>query len=465
MKLPRFLQHPPHTLLYITEAKTFRFDTDRKGVIKGDLSVLDIDCEKPGRLPAALERIIAQSPPLGRKVWLLYARLDTHTLSLPSLQVEGIEQEFLEQALQFEYEAMTGKTAGKSRLAHQFLGADEDMSHFWIHLIAQETLTGIAAVLKKAGSSLGGLAHPGGLPVLLSGGNEASWLRIECWSSSVFTLAKSPDQGLTLQILHKEQHPQWQDEIAHWLLEIGPVDKTESVLNNQIEYIPATETSYRLSPDQSLIFWAGLWAQHLLDSGSPMVPLLSPKTPVNRELMYMAGSGTAAALLCASHFTWLLYQTHHYDYETEQLRQAEKDIKSYRDSVNKNQDEIAKLAQQITTVASHAETIPKALAGFKTRPAVLLQKLSEGSPEDLVIEDIQTAERQLQISGVSLQAHLPNALANRLEAPLQALGWRVSPPTKKDLGLFESGGPWHFAIVIDDTGLQGFSETTAQVAP
>jgi hypothetical protein len=456
MQLPQFLKRPPYTLLYITEVKTFRIDTDRKGIIKGELKILEIACEKPGKLPAALEQIIAESEPLGHKVWILYARLDTYELSLPSVQVEGVENEVLEQALQFEYEALTGNSISKSQLAYQFLGTDDDMSHFWINLLASETLSDLMAVLKKNRSGLGGVGHPGGLPLLLSGGNVANWLRVECWPTTVFALAKTPERGFSLHILHKEQNTHWQEEINHWMLETGSVDKSEAIMNNQIEYIPETDENYRLTLDSALIFWLGQWAQHLIEDEGAGIPLLNKKTGINKELVYMVGSGAGALFLCVSHFTWMLYQTNQYEYEFKQLTRAEKDLKSFRDGMTKNQDELAALKKDIATLGGNVDVIPKALAALKKRPAELLKNLAESSPADIVIEDIKLSDRQLAVTGVSMISGLSNQLASAIDQPLAAIGWKVNSPTKKDMGLFAEGGPWSFEILIDDAGLKGF---------
>jgi len=108
MKLPFKQSRPAHSLLYITEAKTFRIDTDRRGVMQGDVTVTELRCDSANSLPAALTELFAESAPLGKTVWILYARLNTYLLNLPSVQVEGVETEVLEQALLFEYESLSG---------------------------------------------------------------------------------------------------------------------------------------------------------------------------------------------------------------------------------------------------------------------------------------------------------------------------------------------------------------------
>ena len=465
MQLPSFSKRPPHTLLYITEAKTFRIDTDRKGVMAGDVQVIEAKCESASALPSAIDSIISLSPPLGKTVWILYARLNTYHLTLPAVQVAGVEEEILQQALQFEYEALTGNSLSNSQLAYHFLGTADEMSSYWINIIATESITDLMANLKKASCKLGGLTHPGGFPGLLSGTDDASWLRVECWPNAVFALAKNPEQGFNLQIFPTGEDSGWQEQVDHWMLETGSVDRSEAIMNNQLEYIPATDENYHLTLDGALIFWMGQWAQHLIVEEDANIPLLNKKTNINMELVYMVGGGVAALLLCGSHALWMVYQTNEATYQFEQLSKAEKDLKTYRDGLNKNRDKLTELRKQVDTIGGNINVIPNALKGLQQRPAELLKHLAEDSPEDLVIEEIKLDGHKIIISGVSLQATLGNILAGNIEAPLAKVGWKVNPPTKKEMNIFDNGGPWSFEMVIEDLGLEGFVEQELLLSP
>ena len=161
MQLPSFTKRPPYTLLYITEVKTFRIDCDRNGVMLGEIEVIDAYCESASALPIAIDDVLMLSSALGKKVWILYVRLNTFQLTLPAAQVENVDDEILQQALQFEYEALTGNSLTNNQLAYQFLGTDDEMSSYWLNIVAKETLTDLTAKLKKASCKLAGLTHPG----------------------------------------------------------------------------------------------------------------------------------------------------------------------------------------------------------------------------------------------------------------------------------------------------------------
>ncbi len=457
MHLPKFFKRPAHTLLYITEAKTFRIDTDRRGVINGDILVIDCPCESANAIPGCLDSIFNDSTPKpGRKVWLLYARLTTYALTLPSVQIEGVDNAILEQALQFEFEGLTGQSVSNSFLAHQYIGAADEMSTYWINLVAKETLTKTKEILKKKHCSFAGLTHPGGLPFLISGTESPSWLRIECWSDSVFALAKTPELGLSLQIFHTAQNPKWQDEVDHWVLDTGAVDKSEAIMNNKIEYLPNTDENYRLSLDGALVFWLGLWAKHLVADDTIDVPLLNPQKSVNKDLLFMAGGGITAALLCAGHFTWNLYLRNDFQFQTEALSKAEKYSLDLRKNLNTERDKANQLRQETALVETNIDSIPLAIAGLQQRPVKLLLTLANNTPADLVIEQIEQEDDAIIISGVSLLPQLVNQLTSAIEADVIALGWKPSTPTKKDMAIFAQGGPWNFIYKLQDMGLEGF---------
>lgn len=100
IKLPALSKRPAHTLLFITEVKTFRVDVDKAGVLFGNAEMTAAVCPSPAKLADCVNTIAANSRPFGHKVWLLYVRLPITLLSIPSMQVEGVDEATLMQALQ-----------------------------------------------------------------------------------------------------------------------------------------------------------------------------------------------------------------------------------------------------------------------------------------------------------------------------------------------------------------------------
>ena len=456
-----FFKRPAHTLLYINNQQVTRLDADRKGVMKGELEIFAAYCESSGSLPQVIDNFIEQTPnPLGRKVWIVYSRLNSSQLSLPSVQVEGVSAEILEQALQFEYEALTGETLTKSQLAYQFINEADEMSNFWINTLANDTLTRLVEVLKDGGCQLAGLTHTGGLPNLLNKEKVSHWLKLEYWANAIFAVSKNPEQGLQLQIFQPQQNRHWQAEVDAWLAEMGKVEKSEALVTSaEMEFLPNIDNTYHLIPDADLSLWMAEWLLHFVGENAQGIPLLNPKQNVNKELFYMMGGGIMALLLCGGNLTWIMYKTNDYTFQAETLEKSKKDSEAARKGLTTNQTELKKLQTKKRLLEKNIHAIPEAIAALKHRPAKLLKILARHSPDDLLLENITLQEQHIVISGVTLQAQLSNQLADMIDEPLADLGWKVSSPDKKSLNLFGADhGPWSFEIMIDDKGLDGFSK-------
>jgi cell division protein FtsB len=450
---------PAYSLLYLTGNKICRLDCDRKGQLLGKLEILDIPCETSAGLPNAIEKLTLQiTEPLGKKCWILYSHLHTHELSLPEAQIAGVDKNVINQALQLEYESLTGEMLKNSQLSYHFLNTVDEVSHFWVNLIATDTLTKIMDRLQKAKSSLAGLTHAGGLPQLLTKGEAASWLKLEYWPDSVFALSMNPEQGLNLQIYHLQQNSHWQEELKHWLLERGNVEQSEALMTNTVlEKNPYVVHSYALIPSDSLQSWMESWLHYLVVKEGVGIPLLQQQVNVNKEMLYMVGSGVAALVLCGSHAGWMAYQTQSYQTQTQQLTNIKQQMDGLQASVKTDKEKLEKLQKEQTHLNDNAKSIPKAMAALKQRPAMLLKIIALHSPEDVVIEDIKQKDRLLIITGVALRAELSNQLATMIEQPLAEMGWKVSAPNSRNLAVFNKGqGPWEFELTLEDLGLKGF---------
>jgi hypothetical protein len=232
LKLPKLNRRPSHTLLFVTEVKTFRIDTDRKGQLLGDLETIELGCKSSTRLAASLSKIAEQTTPLGSKVWLLFLRLPLLFLSVPALQIQGVDEATLIQALQYESEGMTGLSSQDKQLAYHYLKTEHDMADFWAVQIEQLLLDDLIKVLKKNNARFGGLLHPGALPHALFDSKAEDWVRIEAWSNQILALYRHDDH-LDMQV-YSYDNKHWQVELEHWLEERIPLPETEILLNNRL---------------------------------------------------------------------------------------------------------------------------------------------------------------------------------------------------------------------------------------
>jgi Tfp pilus assembly protein PilN len=459
IKLPALSKRPAHTLLFITEVKTFRVDVDKAGVLFGNAEMIATPCPSLAKLAECVGAVAANSRPFGRKVWLLYARLPITLLSIPSMQVEGVDEATLMQALQFELEGLTGQSSLDMQLAYRLLSNKDEMSSYWVSQINQLHFEDVQQAVKKAGSTLAGLLHPAGLPLSLSLENpeRQDWLRMECWPTQLAALRNHPEHGFNIRLFSFDSR-HWHTELEHWLAEQGAVEYSETLLNNKIELLPDTAFNLHLNDVEHVADWLLVWASVLSKKDLSAVPVLRYQSKINKDMLLMASGGSVALLICAGHLSWHLYQTKHFAAEFAALQKVETSITAQRTKLSTEQDKRDKLKAKIDKLKGDSEILPRLIKGLQHRPARLLESLARGRPENLLVESIAVDKDEVKISGISLDATSANELSNYLEKPLSALGWSIIAPTKKNMELFVDGGPWEFEIKLLDLGIDGFNK-------
>ncbi|WP_027158435.1 hypothetical protein [Methylobacter luteus] len=455
MKFPLFKKRPAHSVLFITEAKTFRVDVDKAGVLINEMATINVNCPTTAKLADCFGQIAGNGRPLGRKVWLLYMRLPIALLSIPSMQVEGVDEATLLQALQFELEGLTGQSAMDMQLAYHLLSNKDEMSTYWVSQINQLHFEDIHKAVKKTGSQLGGLLHPAAMPQSLANPAHEDWLRMECWSNQLVALRRHPDSGLSMQLFSFD-YRHWHTQLEQWLNEQGAAPHTETLLNNKIELLPETAYTLHLGNAERIPEWLALWAGTLVKKTPPPVPMLRYQSRLNKDLLLMASGGSVAVLICIGHLSWHLYQTRHFTQESEALKKVETSITALRKSMGGDRDKRDKLKTKLDKLKADSDTLPQMIKALQHRPSRLLAAVASGRPENLVLEEIIAENDDIKIRGISLDAVSTNKLAGYLELKLADLGWEILAPTKKNMNLLEDGGPWEFEIALRDKGIEGF---------
>lgn len=458
IKLPALSKRPAHTLLFITEVKTFRVDVDKAGGFFGNAEMIAAACPNSAKLAECVTAVAANSRPFGRKVWLLYVRLPITLLSLPSMQVEGVDEAALMQALQFELEGLIGQSSLDMQLAYQLLSNKDEMSSYWVSQINQLHFEDVQQAVKKAGSSLGGLLHPAALPLSIENPERQDWLRMECWPTQLAALRNHPEHGFSIRLFSFDSR-HWRTELEHWLAEQGAVEYSETLLNNKIELLPDTAFNLHLNHVEHVADWLLVWAGVLSKKDLPAVPVLRYQSKINQDVLLMASGGLAALLICAAHSSWHLYQAKHFTAEFTALQKVESSITALRTTLTAEQDKRDKLKAKIDKLKGDSETLPRLIKALQHRPAQLLDALARGRPEKLLVESIAVDKDEVKIKGISLDAISANELSNYLEKQLSALGWSVIAPTKNNMELFVDGGPWEFEIKLLDLGVDGFDKS------
>lgn len=460
MKLLKFKDRPAHTLLVVMADKSYRLDADKHGTALTELQEIDAGCALPAKLPGCIKGLADATGALGRKTWVLFAFLPMQLLTLPAMQVAGVKDDVLLQALQFELEGVTGQATAGQALAYRLFNAQDELNQYWLTYIDALTLEDVNAVLRKAGSTLGALLHPGGLSAYIGNPAQSAWLRIEAWPEQVLALSSVNGDSDMRSFAFDTRH--WQAALESWWSRAPGNTATETLLYNRIEVLPETQRVFHLHTVDDAALWLSLWAQTLIAQKTPPMPLLKPPPLFNYELAASIASGAAVLLLCLAHLLWNLKQTNYYEAETAQLKQTEQSMQALRKQITALQDEQTKLDAKLAKLRSDIEAIPKTLAALRQRPVKLLEALAQGRPQDLVVEEIASNQDAVTVKGVTLQAGLANQLSAHLETQLSGLNWQVAAPAKEDMHLFEGGGPWSFSLALQDQGLAASADKTRE---
>lgn len=317
---PNFGKRPAHTLLFVTDTKTFRLDVDKTGAPLGDVEPLEVGCPAPAKLADCIGQVAAGREPFGRKTWVLFARLPMAAIGMPTVQLEGLDEPSLVQALLFELERLSGQSMLDMQPAYRVLGDKDEMSAYWVCLFNRLQLEDADKAVKKAGSRLAGLLHPAALPAPLADAQAEDWLRLECWPTQLAAV-RSNGGGMSLQLFSFESR-HWRSHLEQWLAAQGDVGHTETLhsemlSNKSFELLPETGYTLNLGNVDTLEGWLVSWAGVLLQK-EPPVPVLRFASERNQDLLMVSGAAAALAI-CSGHLVWNLYQAKQFDDQVAKL--------------------------------------------------------------------------------------------------------------------------------------------------
>jgi len=457
VKFSNINKRPPHTLLFVTESLTFRADADRKGILQGEVETIEQGSKTAAHLAKAFAKIADSTGPLGRTVWILFMRLPAFLISVPTMQVRDVEPALLAQALQFEAEGITGMSALETKVAFGFLQAENEMSDYWFAQIEQLAWDDLQKAVKQRKCQLGGVLNPGALPLALSDPDADEWLRLEAWSNQLIALHRS-ESRVSLQVFSYDS-PHWRSELEQWLGDQEAVKVSETLLNNRIEMLPPTGRVLSLHNESDMTAWFGLWAECLIRRRGEGAAVLRPVSQVNMDVVWMAGSGIAALLLCGLHAGWFVHQQRYFESETQRLTRVEKEMVALRKQITESSEQKDKLEKRFSQSNADADSVPGTIRKLQQRPALLLQALAEMRDERLIIETLSSQGDEVAIEGVTLEPHIGNQLAGALGESLGDLNWKLDLPAKKNMALFDGEpGPWSFTLKLADQGMPGFAQ-------
>lgn len=445
-----------HTLLYVKRACSFRLDLDRQGKPLSKVETIEKLCNEPDDLLELIEYAFRERLP-GKRLWLMYEGLETHSLVLPAAQVHGVGAAALTQALCFEIEALTGASMVNRQLGYVLTTSpDEEMRSFWASLLPQRLFDRLEKTVRGKRAKLQAVLHPGGLPVPLTQGLEPPWQRIEYWPEIIFCLAFRrrgepqevlviPTEGLTRAA---------ERELAEWLEDHPAAVFRREVLRADHKLALGEEAStVDLSAEEGLRDWLSAWGKVLARCDQHALALVQATARVEKELVYLIASGAFGATVVALHLGWQTYLKHDYENKTKELETIQKQMEEYKQGIKMRTEKLE--AEQALDLLGQKGDLFGLVEGLRQRPARTLAALALTRPPHLVVTELKTEKDGWTVLGVSVDFSAPNVYASALEDELKPFGLKVDPPLKSGFKPGESSGPWRFSIGIKDLGLKG----------
>jgi hypothetical protein len=133
----------------------------------------------------------------------------------------------------------------------------------------------------------------------------------------------------------------------------------------------------------------------------------------------------------------------------QEIQKAQEPVRRMADIQKQLKDQETKRAQ-LTKEIERVQTNHETLLTQRRRLGVLLRALAEHPHEDVVILkiDVNSANGEPGIHGVSLRPQLADQLARTLTPLMLPLGWHVEQPKYKARNVLTNGGPWSFEMAF-----------------
>jgi len=409
-------------------------------------------------LGALVEAGLWLGPKPARQVWVLSSDLWTQSLVLPAGRTAGMSDSDLASALNFEAEGLSGQAAFESVVAHVPQGASASEKVWWIVQARATDRAAIEEAVRRAGSRLSGIAHPGGVPRPLTAGpvNNSAWMRAELWPDTVVYLEGQPNGNAAVHVVNSApQLGQWQ---AEWIQKrkAAAANTREELLVDVGVQPPAAsdgQALVRLDNENALRTWLTAWAT-VLDGKTIAVPMIrAPRRPmsVGQRRGLAVAFAVLTAVVCAAHSTWL----------NARLADAQASLRA----ANAPAQKLATLQKQLKEFQSKSdqnkalqEKLSLQIAHFdlqRQRLAHLFTCFCEHCPEHLFVEKIENHAGEPRVFGVCWEPELADQFASKLAQVLPDCGWTVETPKKTTQDLVPGGGPCKFEIqfrVFDGPG-------------
>lgn len=405
-----------------------------------DIPTLDLLTETALLLgPKPGSRVIV----LSTDVWSQLVRLDASATAM-------VEPKDMARVLAFEIEPLSNIAAFDSALHFVPIDQNAQYRNFWVNSIPAGDLRDVTAIVRRLGSQLVGVAHPGGVTM----GTKEAWQRIEFWPDLVLGVnVDSAGQRSLLSINVDPRQSGWEAEVEKWRSEVGRPSRREIVYYDDTfpgavdDIVPLD-----LNDDDNLGKWLSHWATSA-GVRKPFVPIVrSPRRPLTLQERWFIAIGLAAfvALAAFGHSRYVSSRLKFMESEIERFTQPAKTLANIEKTCNERTKQIATKTAEAQSVESDLRECKEVLSIRQRRISDLLEVLVASRPEHVVVRRIDVTTNQVAVHGLALEPELSDILATELEAQLSAMSWNIDPAHQIDQLWLGDGGPWEFQIRLLD---------------
>lgn len=444
-------------------------------------------------LAAAVAHALADGGRSGRRVWVLDSEVWLGAVELPSGAVAGLSDQDLADPAAFESEAISGMAPIEAVTAVQRRRMADQDDQFLVAQAKRGEVVTVAKAVRGAGARLTGIGHPAGLPDALeleagqaSSSEAGGWRRVEFWNETV-VLAESVAGRASLIPLGISPQSDWRKLLAPHLSRGVPVGDDQTLIEPGVRVRGGTQWRENtvvggtarwmaagddegdgdddgvpvcdLSDDTAAEPFAAAWARRLATAqtsqGSPMPTLRPPKGPAARWPAVLVGVVALALVISAvmvqhdratHRLTALRAELKSVEGDHQTLSERRKQVNLLRGQLENKKQAVDELERKVVQLSQQRLSKRPAHVDRQAALAELMEALSRFAVEHVVIQSIEHASPQHEITGLALTPAAASRLARNLSEQLRN-HWVVSPARIEPRAAAERI-VWRFSISI-----------------
>lgn len=394
------------------------------------------------------------------RVFVLSSDLWTHTLALNSANTHGLTADDLQQMLGFEAEPLSGTSAFEVTSASLPLGESAGQKHFWLTQVPLAVRDQVDEAVRKMGGRLGGIAHPGGVPLSFE---ETAHLglpgRVEFWPGAAVRVVYADKTITKAHVDDGAIAANWLGATADWKQKSGASHVAAVVPEGSPAAYGADDADEEsrtpflsLEDDATLRRWLAAWHQTFRSKTAAVPLVVPPARRMNQRQRNLVSAVSALVLFgaCYAHHQWVGANIKKVADEKADLEKPGTQLAAVKTQIATIEKDLKKLEEEKTKLAADVQSTEAVFDSHRRRLAELMRRLSEDSSHDWVLQEITATGREIKLIGTTMHPEHISMLTAAITHDFGKLGWGVEPAKQEARNVANNGGPWKFEIQLRD---------------